>query len=63
VPELIAYLSRFVEMLPGDVIMTGTPAGVAMAGGRYLEVGDVLVTSIEGVGSMESRCVSPGCAS
>jgi 2,4-diketo-3-deoxy-L-fuconate hydrolase len=62
VPELIGYLSRFVELFPGDVIMTGTPAGVALGRGGYLEVGDVLITTIEGVGSMRNLCVSPGRA-
>lgn len=40
VPELIAYLSSFFRLRPGDVITTGTPAGVGMATGQYLRPGD-----------------------
>ena len=47
VPETIAYLSTLVSLLPGDVIMTGTPAGV----GRVV-AGDVLQGGIEGVGEL-----------
>jgi fumarylpyruvate hydrolase len=47
VPETIAYLSTLVSLLPGDVIMTGTPAGV----GRVV-AGDVLEGGIEGVGEL-----------
>ena len=47
VPETIAYLSTLVELRPGDLIMTGTPAGV----GRVVR-GDVLEGEIEGVGSL-----------
>jgi len=47
VPETIAYLSTLVELRPGDLIMTGTPAGV----GRVV-AGDVLEGSIEGVGKL-----------
>jgi fumarylpyruvate hydrolase len=47
VPETIAYLSTLVELLPGDLIMTGTPAGV----GRVVP-GDVLEGEIDGVGEL-----------
>ena len=47
VPETIAYLSTLVELRPGDLIMTGTPAGV----GRVV-AGDVLEGEIEGVGAL-----------
>jgi fumarylpyruvate hydrolase len=47
VPEAIAYLSTLVELRPGDVIMTGTPAGV----GRVV-AGDVLEGGVEGVGEL-----------
>lgn len=46
VPEVIAYLSRFVELTAGDLIYTGTPAGVGA-----LQPGDVCVTEIEGLPS------------
>ncbi|MEH6579808.1 MAG: fumarylacetoacetate hydrolase family protein [Amphritea sp.] len=45
VPEMISYLSRFYELAPGDLIMSGTPAGVGP-----IVKGDVMVGSIEGVG-------------
>lgn len=54
---LVAYLSVFNELRPGDVILTGTPAGVALGrrneAGRHpwLKAGDVLETSIESLGS------------
>ncbi|PTQ13255.1 fumarylacetoacetate hydrolase [Sphingomonas oleivorans] len=50
VPEAIAYLSRFVVLAPGDLIMTGTPAGV----GRVLP-GDMLLGRCEGLGTIEVR--------
>ncbi|MFC4296574.1 fumarylacetoacetate hydrolase family protein [Castellaniella hirudinis] len=42
VPELVAYLSRFFLLRAGDVITTGTPAGVGMATKHYLKAGDVI---------------------
>lgn len=50
VPEIISILSHSIELQPGDLIMTGTPAGV----GPLLE-GDTCVVSIEGLGSVETR--------
>ena len=47
VPEKIAYLSQFVRLAPGDLIMTGTPAGVTK-----VNPGDLLEGSIEGVGEV-----------
>jgi fumarylpyruvate hydrolase len=47
IPETIAILSTFVALAPGDLIMTGTPAGVAAVG-----PGDVLDGSVEGVGTL-----------
>lgn len=61
VPELVAYLSGIVTLLPGDLIFTGTPEGVGL--GRtppsYLEDGDTLVTTIEGIGSMRHQMIAP----
>jgi len=45
VPEMIAYLSTYYELAPGDLIMSGTPAGVGP-----IVLGDVMVGSVEGVG-------------
>jgi 2,4-didehydro-3-deoxy-L-rhamnonate hydrolase len=59
VPELIAYLSSVVTLLPGDLIFTGTPAGVGA--GRtppmFLHAGQVLRTWISGIGEMRHRLV------
>ena len=48
--ELIEYVSRVMTLLPGDVIMTGTPAGVGA-----LEVGDRVEVEIEGIGVLENE--------
>lgn len=52
VGEVIAYLSRFMTLYPGDLINTGTPAGVAMGmpDQPYLRAGDVVELEIEGLG-------------
>lgn len=52
VREQIAYLSTIVTLEPGDVIATGTPAGVGMGRGVYLKPGDVMVAEVEGIGAL-----------
>lgn len=54
VPELIARLSMILPLLPGDVIFTGTPAGVGIGRSpqRFLAPGDELVSHIEGIGEL-----------
>ena len=52
VAELIAFASQAIELQPGDLIATGTPAGVGMARHRYLEPGDEVTVEIEGVGTL-----------
>ncbi|BCB87412.1 hypothetical protein Psuf_047250 [Phytohabitans suffuscus] len=61
IPELIAYLSAVCTLLPGDLIFTGTPPGVGMGRKppRYLAPGDVMETTIEGLGTMRHRLISP----
>jgi 2-keto-4-pentenoate hydratase/2-oxohepta-3-ene-1,7-dioic acid hydratase in catechol pathway len=61
VPRLIAELSAVLPLLPGDVIFTGTPAGVGMARRppRALQPGQVLESWIEGIGTIRNRCVAP----
>lgn len=58
--ELIAYISTFMTLEPGDLISTGTPGGVGAAAGadRSLVAGNVVRSRIEGVGQMENRCVA-----
>jgi 2,4-diketo-3-deoxy-L-fuconate hydrolase len=48
--EQIEYLSSILTLQPGDLIMTGTPAGVGMGRGVFLQSGDVMEASIEGIG-------------
>jgi 2-keto-4-pentenoate hydratase/2-oxohepta-3-ene-1,7-dioic acid hydratase in catechol pathway len=57
IPETIARLSAVCILLPGDLIFTGTPAGVGnrMDPPRYLRAGDELVSTIEGIGSIVTR--------
>lgn len=56
VPTLIEYISRVTTLLPGDLIFTGTPAGVGASSKRFLVDGDVIVTNVEGVGTMSNTC-------
>jgi 2,4-diketo-3-deoxy-L-fuconate hydrolase len=60
VRELIAYVSRFMSLRAGDILSTGTPAGVAhgMKPPRYLEPGDVVEMGITGLGTQKSRIVA-----
>ena len=60
VGAIIAYLSRFMVLEPGDIINTGTPPGVAMGQRepRYLRAGDVVELGIEGLGSQRQECVA-----
>ncbi|MEV5959979.1 fumarylacetoacetate hydrolase family protein [Streptomyces sp. NPDC051987] len=57
VPELVARLSAVVQLFPGDLVFTGTPAGVGnrMDPPRYLTEGDELVSRIEGIGEIRQR--------
>ena len=59
VPRLIAELSAVLPLLPGDLIFTGTPAGVGMARqpARFLQSGQVLESWVEGVGAIRNRMV------
>jgi 2-keto-4-pentenoate hydratase/2-oxohepta-3-ene-1,7-dioic acid hydratase in catechol pathway len=50
--ELIAWLSRTITLLPGDIIATGTPAGVGAAKGRFLRAGDTVEVEIDGLGTL-----------
>jgi 2,4-didehydro-3-deoxy-L-rhamnonate hydrolase len=56
VAELIAYASRTITLEPGDVLVTGTPAGVGMAADppRYLRDGDRVRVEIDGLGELEN---------
>ncbi|MEY4401754.1 MAG: hypothetical protein RL072_1619 [Actinomycetota bacterium] len=59
IPTLVSYLSSIVELLPGDVIYTGTPSGVggARKPPEFLKPGDVIVSNIEGLATITNRCI------
>lgn len=57
VPALIASVSASVVLLPGDLLLTGSPAGNGGHWRRWLVPGDVLDTAIEGLGAQHNRCV------
>lgn len=59
IPTLISYLSSILTLAPGDLIFTGTPKGVGVASLRFLQPGDVITTTIEGIGSMTNQCQAP----
>ncbi len=60
IPQMISYISRFMTLLPGDIISTGTPAGVAMGmpGQPYLRPGDLMELGIDGLGTAKQLCVA-----
>jgi 2,4-diketo-3-deoxy-L-fuconate hydrolase len=57
VPTLVSYISEFMTLLPGDIISTGTPAGVGLGQNppRYLVDGDEVELGIEGLGTARQR--------
>ncbi|MFZ5852554.1 MAG: fumarylacetoacetate hydrolase family protein [Actinomycetota bacterium] len=55
VASLVAYVSAAMTLLPGDVLLTGTPAGVGA-----MEVGDEVSVTVEGIGTLTNRVVSRG---
>jgi 2,4-diketo-3-deoxy-L-fuconate hydrolase len=60
VPQIIAHLSKFMSLQPGDVISTGTPAGVGLGlkPPRYLQPGNEIRLGIEGLGEQRQRVVA-----
>jgi 2-keto-4-pentenoate hydratase/2-oxohepta-3-ene-1,7-dioic acid hydratase in catechol pathway len=62
VAMLVSYLSQFMTLLPGDVISTGTPAGVGLGmkpTPQYLQPGDVVELGIDGLGEQRQQVVEP----
>jgi 2,4-diketo-3-deoxy-L-fuconate hydrolase len=57
VPHLVSYLSQFMTLLPGDVVSTGTPAGVGLGFKPpvYLKPGDIIELGIEGLGTQKQQ--------
>ncbi len=60
IPQLISYSSQFMTLLPGDVISTGTPAGVGLgfSPNIYLKPGDEVELGIDGLGSSQQKVVA-----
>jgi 2,4-didehydro-3-deoxy-L-rhamnonate hydrolase len=60
VPYLVSYVSQFMTLLPGDLISTGTPAGVGLGMNppQYLKAGDIVELGIEGLGQSRQRVVA-----
>jgi 2,4-diketo-3-deoxy-L-fuconate hydrolase len=60
VAHLVSYISRYMTLMPGDIISTGTPAGVGL-GQRpptYLQAGDVVELGIDGLGRQRQQFVA-----
>lgn len=57
IPYLVSYISRFMTLLPGDIISTGTPAGVALGMNPpvYLKSGDMIELGIDGLGTQKQQ--------
>lgn len=54
----IEYVSAYARLLPGDILATGSPAGNGMHHGRFLRPGDVMRSTITGLGTQINRCVA-----
>jgi 2,4-diketo-3-deoxy-L-fuconate hydrolase len=59
VAELIEHVSAITPLRPGDLLLTGSPAGNGAHYGRYLRAGDVMESTITGLGTQRNRCVRP----
>ena len=60
IPEVIAWVSQFMTLLPGDIILTGTPPGVGVfmkPQPQFLKVGDVVECWVENIGSLVNTVV------
>ncbi|MEL6945565.1 MAG: fumarylacetoacetate hydrolase family protein, partial [Bacteroidota bacterium] len=59
IPHLISYISHYMSLLPGDIISTGTPAGVGLGFSppKYVTPGDEMELVIEGLGRMKQRVI------
>ncbi|MFE9728546.1 fumarylacetoacetate hydrolase family protein [Streptomyces sp. NPDC005794] len=58
VARVISYASQSARLLPGDLVLTGSPAGNGMHWGRLLRDGDVMDSSVTGLGAQRTRCVA-----
>ncbi|GGP54198.1 fumarylacetoacetate hydrolase family protein [Saccharothrix coeruleofusca] len=62
IPELVAHLSEFMTLEPGDVICTGTPRGIGFFSERFLREGDEVEVEVEGIGCLRNRVESASSA-
>jgi len=62
VKHLVSYVSRYMSLQPGDIITTGTPAGVGMGRKpqRYLKAGDVVELGVDGLGTQRQKVIADG---
>ncbi len=58
IPAQIAYLSTVMTLEPGDIIATGTPSGVGIAAGLFLQHGDIVRVEVDGLGAIENHVVA-----
>jgi len=56
--EQIEYLTTVMTLMPGDVLLTGTPQGIGAPTGSFLKVGDVVRAEIDGLGHIENRVIA-----
>ena len=60
VPEVISWVTQFMTLLPGDIILTGTPPGVGAfikPKSQFLKVGDVVECQVENIGTIVNKVV------
>ena len=57
IPYIVSFISHRTTLVPGDLISTGTPAGVGLARGTYLAAGSTVRVEIEGIGALQNRVV------
>ncbi|WP_405724907.1 fumarylacetoacetate hydrolase family protein [Streptomyces sp. NBC_00028] len=62
VARMVSYASQTARLLPGDLVLTGSPAGNGMHWGRLLRDGDVMEGTVTGLGRQRTRCVAEGSA-
>jgi len=62
VAELVSYISKYMTLMPGDVVITGTPPGVGMARNPrvFLKAGDEMVLRVAGLGEQRTTVVAEG---